>query len=188
MGGDDFQQVLAAAVQGDQDAFAALWRAHQPLLLRYLQVLAPGAAEDLASETWLVVARQLGRFGGHEGGFRAWLVEIARRQTRDWRRRQARRPVVPLPPNRLPDQVAVEDPAAAALERLSTRAALALIATLPPDQAEVVTLRAVVGLDTGQVAAVLNKRPGAVRVLAHRGLRRLAQLAPPQPTRGGVTR
>jgi len=188
MGAEEFQQVVAAAAQGDEDAFAALWRAHQPALLRYLRVLAPSAAEDLASEAWLVVARQLGRFRGDEGGFRGWLVEIARRQAMDWRRRHTRRPVVPLPPELLPDQAAADDPAAAALEALSTQAALALIAALPPDQAEVVTLRVVVGLDTGQVAALLGKRRGAVRVLAHRGLRRLARLlAPPQPARGGVT-
>ena len=188
MDGDDFQHAVVAAAQGDQGAFAALWRAHQPALLRYLQVVAPGAAEDLASETWLVIARQLGRFRGQQPAFRAWLVEISRRQTLDWRRRQARRPAVSLPLDQLPDQAATDDPAAAALETLSTAAAIALVATLPPDQAEVVMLRAVVGLDTGQVAQVLRKRPGTVRVLAHRGLRRLAQLTPSHPARQRVTR
>jgi RNA polymerase sigma-70 factor (ECF subfamily) len=38
-----------------------------------------------------------------------------------------------------------------------------------------VTLRVVAGLDVGQVAAIVGKRPGTVRVLAHRGLRRLAE-------------
>jgi RNA polymerase sigma-70 factor (ECF subfamily) len=52
---------------------------------------------------------------------------------------------------------------------------MALIATLPPDQAEVVMLRVVAGLDVTEVARILGKRPGTVRVLAHRGLRRLAQ-------------
>jgi RNA polymerase sigma-70 factor (ECF subfamily) len=190
MGAEEFQQVMAVAAQGDEDAFAALWHAHQPALLRYLQmVAAPSAAEDLASEVWLVVARQLGRFRGDEPGFRAWLVEIGRRQAMDWRRRHARHPALSLPPELLPDQPAPDDPEATALEGLSTQAALDLIATLPPDQAEVLTLRAVVGLDSAQAAAVLGKRPGAVRVLAHRGLRRLAQLLASTPSaRRGVTR
>ena len=66
------------------------------------------------------------------------------------------------------------DPADDAIEALSTNAALALIATLPAEQAEAVLLRVVVGLDTNEAAAVLGKRPGTVRVAAHRGLRRLA--------------
>ena len=59
---------------------------------------------------------------------------------------------------------------------MSTAAALALIATLPRDQAEAVLLRAVVGLDATAAGKVLGKRAGAVRVAAHRGLRTLARL------------
>src|SRR5262249_52672813 len=55
-----------------------------------------------------------------------------------------------------------------------TERALALIRTLPPDQAEAVMLRVVVGLDVAATARVLGKRPGAVRIAAMRGLRRLA--------------
>jgi len=64
--------------------------------------------------------------------------------------------------------------AVAALDNLSTEAALALIASLPRGQAEVIVLRVVAGLDVGQVARIVGKRPGAVRVAAHRGLRALA--------------
>jgi RNA polymerase sigma-70 factor, ECF subfamily len=55
------------------------------------------------------------------------------------------------------------------------RAALALVAELPADQAEVVALRVLGGLAVVEVARILGKRPGTVRVLAHCGLRRLAQ-------------
>ena len=56
------------------------------------------------------------------------------------------------------------------------KAAVDLIATLPPDQAEAVLLRVVVGLDATAAGQVLGKRSGAVRTAAHRGLRRLAHL------------
>ena len=56
----------------------------------------------------------------------------------------------------------------------ATRRALALVMTLPPGQAEVIFLRVVAGLDCAQVGRLLGKTPGAVRVLSHRGLRRLA--------------
>jgi RNA polymerase sigma-70 factor, ECF subfamily len=184
-----FDAVLAAATQGDERAFAILWRELQPALLRYLRVVAPAACEDLASETWLEVARGLGRFQGTEAGFRSWVFTVARHRMVDWRRREARHPTTPLP--EIPERPGPRDAADSALEAISTRAALVLIAELPPDQAEVVALRVVGGLDVGQVAALVGKRPGAVRVLSHRGLRRLAErlgAERPAPRRGGVTR
>jgi RNA polymerase sigma-70 factor, ECF subfamily len=190
--GASFDAVLAAALRGDERAFAVIWRDLRPPLLRYLRVVAPAAAEDLDAETWLEVARGLGRFAGDEPGFRSWVFTIARHRVVDWRRREIRSPATPLPPEALPERSGPHDAADAALEALSTRAALALIGELPPDQAEVVTLRVVAGLDVGQVADIVGKRPGAVRVLSHRGLRRLAERVgrdvPAPPTRPrGVT-
>jgi len=49
----EFPGVLHAAAGGDEGAFARLYRDVHPLLLRYLQVVAPDAAEDLAAEVWL---------------------------------------------------------------------------------------------------------------------------------------
>jgi RNA polymerase sigma-70 factor, ECF subfamily len=83
---------------------------------------------------------------------------------------------------------APDDPVAAVLEGHSTRAALALVAELPPDQAEVVALRFLGGLEVAEVARIVGKRPGAVRVLAHRGLRRLASRVEAAGTVRGVTR
>jgi RNA polymerase sigma-70 factor (ECF subfamily) len=186
--GDAFDRVLKAAAGGDEHAFAELWRDLQPGLLRYLRVMAPAVAEDLASETWLDVIRGLTRFEGSELGFRAWVFTVARHRVTDWRRRMARQPAIPIPADLLPQQAAPDDPAGAAMESISTAAALALIAELPPDQAEVVALRSVAGLDVARVAEIVGKQPGAVRVLAHRGLRRLAQrFGTEQRLRGGVT-
>jgi len=174
--GEDFTAQLAAAQDGDETSFAALWRDLQPPLLRYLGVAAGPAAEDLASETWIRVARDLATFHGDERGFRGWVFTIARHRLVDWRRHEGRARTVSRPVEQLDGLGARDDPAAEALDRLSTDAALRLLAQLPADQAEVVTLRAVAGLDVPHVASVLGKRPGTVRVLAHRGLRRLADL------------
>jgi RNA polymerase sigma-70 factor (ECF subfamily) len=192
--GAAFDSVLAAAVGGDEHAFALLWRELQPGLLRYLEVVVPGAAEDLASETWVDVVRSLARFHGDEQRFRSWTFTIARHRATDHRRRSVRRPADLVPGDRLPDRAANDDPAATAMEHIATDHALALIAELPRDQAEVVALRVVAGLEVDEVARNVGKRPGAVRVLAHRGLRRLAErLEPGRPTHagpgaGGVTR
>jgi RNA polymerase sigma-70 factor, ECF subfamily len=174
--GPSFEAVLAAAAGGDEPAFGILWRDLQPGLLRYLNALAPGAGEDLASETWLRVVGRLDRFSGDERAFRAWVFTVARHRAVERWWRGAR---VDLP--------ARDDPAGAAVDAISSRAAVALIATLPPDQAEVVLLRVVAGLEVAEVAAITGKRPGHVRVLAHRALRRLAaRLGQPTLVRGAV--
>ena len=185
-----FDELVLAAKAGDEAAFAALWRELNPAVLRYLSVLAPAAAEDLAADVWLEVVRGLGRFEGGVAGFRSWIFTIARHRAVDWRRRAARQPAAPLPSDLLVERPAGDDPAAAALDALATRRALAVIAQLPPDQAEVVTLRVVAGLDVAQVAEIVGKRPGTVRVLGHRGLRRLAELVGSGPLLlgWGVTR
>jgi len=173
--GPAFDSVLAAAREGDEAAFAALWRDVNPALLRYLRVVAPSWAEDVASEVWLEVSVGLRRFAGPESGFRAWVFTAARQRAVDAARYAARRPAQPVPVELLIDRAGPDDPAAAAVEASSTRAALALVAELPPDQAEVVALRVIAGLDVARVAEIVGKRPGTVRVLAHRGLQRLAQ-------------
>jgi RNA polymerase sigma-70 factor, ECF subfamily len=184
--GPEFPAVLAAAATGDEDAFGRLWQDLQPRLLRYFLVAAPAVAEDLASETWLGVVRGIGRFRGGEPAFRAWVFTIARHGVLDWRRRAARRVTEDLPAAGQAELAAPDDPAADALAGLSTRAALGLVATLPADQAEAIVLRVVAGLEVERVAAIMGKRPGTVRVLTHRGLRRLAERLGADARLGGV--
>jgi len=175
--GCDFAVVFDAACGGDERALAALWRELHPALLRYLRAVDPGAAEDIASDTWLEVTRRLDRFSGDERAFRGWLFTIARHRLIDARRRAARHRTAPVA--WLPDRPGVDDPAADVLIDLSTRESLRLVAELPPEQAEAVLLRVMAGLDTDEVAQIMGKQPGNIRVLSHRGLRNLARrLAP----------
>src|SRR5437763_14981223 len=88
----------------------------------------------------------------------------------------ARRPPEVHADTSLLELSSAEDTVAAAEEDLSTEAALSLIAALPPAQAEVVFLRAVVGLSVADVASLVDHQPSTVRVMAHRGLRRLEHL------------
>ena len=171
--GFDFAATLDAARLGDDRALAALWLELQPALLRYLRVGDPDAAEDIASDTWLEVTRRLDRFTGGEREFRGWLFTIARHRLIDARRRAARHRTAPVA--WLPDRPGGDDPAADVLGDISTQASLRLVSELPPEQAEAVRLRVMVGLDTGEVAQIMGKQPGNVRVLSHRGLRNPAR-------------
>jgi RNA polymerase sigma-70 factor (ECF subfamily) len=166
---------LAAALDGDEGSFRVLYREVQPGLVRYLRVLVGADADDVASETWLQVCRDLRSFSGDAQGFRAWCVTIGRNRAMDHIRRARRRPETVPDDGSLAEMADAADTATLAADAIATREALALIASLPPDQAEAVLLRVVVGLDSASAAKVLGKRPGAVRTAAHRGLRRLAE-------------
>ncbi len=179
VGPADISLDVAEAQRGDEDAFKVIYRAVQPGLLRYLRVLVGDDAEDVASEAWLQIARDLPSFRGDSNGFRGWAVTIARHRALDHIRRQRRRPQHDVPVEHMTDLASPDDTAGRALETLSTDAAIQLIAGLPRDQAEAVLLRVVIGLDAQTAGRVLGKRAGAVRTAAYRGLRRLAeQLGP----------
>jgi len=174
--GDGFEDVLRAAQGGSGQAFSQLWRDGNPALVRYLRVMVPEAPEDVAADTWVHVVRRLVAFRGDEQEWRAWLFTTARRRAIDERRRLLRRPVAPLAevaPERLPVS---PDAAEVAIGHFATQSVMALVARLPAGQAEVILLRVVAGLDNEAVARLVGRSPGAVRVAAHRGLRRLAQI------------
>ena len=174
MGADEFESALAGASGGDEESFAVLWRMFNPSLRRVATAMAGhDDADDITSVVWVDVLRSIGSFTGTEDQFRAWLHTIARRRLIDLRRKEQRRPHDPL--DRHEDRPGPSvDPATWVETAAGTDAALRLIASLPPDQAEVVLLRVVAGLDVAAVASIVGKRPGNVRVLAHRGLRALA--------------
>ncbi|OKI09068.1 hypothetical protein AMK13_08895 [Streptomyces sp. CB02056] len=188
----DLTEAVRAAQGGDEEAFRLLFRTVQPGLLRYLRVLVGGRpegaqdAEDIASEAWLQIARDLRGFSGDGDGFRGWAATIARHRALDHLRARRRRPVADLPFEQLVELAAGDDTARAALATVGTADALALISRLPRDQAEAVLLRVVMELDAESAARVLGKRAGSVRMAAHRGLRRLAKLVEPLASGGGI--
>jgi RNA polymerase sigma-70 factor, ECF subfamily len=173
---DDLSSALAAARAGDEAAFVTVWRALHPPLLRYLRVRGDEGPEDIASETWMHVVRGLPTFSGDGAAFRAWLFTIARHRAIDQGRARGRRPVVPVGE---PAALEPRDVEPSAEERVladdATNRALELVATLPAAQAEMVMLRVVAGLDVSDVATLVNKKPGAVRVAVHRALQTLAR-------------
>ncbi|MFD9191757.1 RNA polymerase sigma factor [Streptomyces phaeochromogenes] len=134
--------VVARAQDGDETAFAVAYRIVQPGLLGYLRGFVGEDAEDVASDAWLEIARDLGRFKGDGAGFRGWTATIARHRALDHLRRQRVRPrsggteqdVLNLPgPHSTHDE---------ALETLSTERALELVRGRQPHRAGPATTRA----------------------------------------------
>jgi RNA polymerase sigma-70 factor (ECF subfamily) len=187
--GDDAELTAAvlAAQAGDETAFRTVYRAVHPRLLGYVRTLvADPDVEDVTSEAWLQIARDLGRFEGDADRFRGWAARIARNRALDHIRMRGRRPAIGGDETELTGRPAESDTAGEAIEALATGRTLSLIAQLPQDQAEAVVLRVVVGLDAKTAAETLGKRPGAVRTAAHRGLKRLAELLGGDPESAGA--
>ena len=169
-----FRSVLGAAKSGAEWAIAELYRDLQPRVLRFLHAQAPAHGDDLASEVWVDVARGLQRFDGDETAFRRWLFTIARRRLIDFRRSEERRRAAT---SKLVSQgvdLTGADPESLAVAASDEELALARIGRLPAAQAEVVLLRVVAGFDAEEVAALVGKSAGAVRVLQHRALKTLS--------------
>jgi RNA polymerase sigma-70 factor (ECF subfamily) len=172
----DLSAAVQAARGGSQEAFRLLYREVQPGLLRYLRGLVGGDdAEDLASETWLQIARDIRSFRDEGAGFRGWAATIARHRALDHIRRNQRRPSASLTADVLVDLPDTHDTADQVVRIDATNATIAFIATLPRDQAEAVLLRVVMGLDAQAAGQVMGKRPGAVRTATWRGLRKLGE-------------
>jgi RNA polymerase sigma-70 factor, ECF subfamily len=169
-------EALIKARAGDEAGFLVLWDALQPRLLRYLQVIGGDDVDDVAGETWLQVVRDLPKFRKDSADeFRAWLFTIARHRAIDAARSRRRFRDKVLAAGPAPSPVTSVNPVEdEVFHELSTRQAVAMVAGLSKDQAEVVALRVIAGLDTEAVARMLRKSPGAVRVALHRGLRALS--------------
>ncbi|HET6794848.1 MAG TPA: sigma-70 family RNA polymerase sigma factor [Acidimicrobiales bacterium] len=179
--GDRFPEVLEAAQQGAAWALADIYRDLHPAVVAFCRVRAGQDAEDLAADVFLAAAQGIRRFVGDEPSFRSWLFTIAYRTTqRHWQRTRRSTPVDPA--SALWER-SVGDAEAEALHDLGTAAALGLIRQLPDAQAEVVALRIVADLPVEEVSRIVGRRPGAVRALQLRALRRLARELPPEEGR-----
>ena len=172
----DLDAALAQSARGDHAALAVLYRALNPRLLRYLRHHAGPVAEDLASEVWLALAPQLAGFPGTFENLQALMFSIAHRRVVDEYRRRGRAPGR-APYDEAFDLADTDDPESVAVEQLTAQGAVELLVRkLPADQAEVVLLRVLGDLDVEQVAEIVGKSRGAVRIAQHRARQRLQQV------------
>jgi RNA polymerase sigma-70 factor (ECF subfamily) len=161
-------------IDGSAATFDALYRQISPRLKGYLRAAEPAEADDLEADVWLAITAQLDRFVGDENGFQALAFTIARRRVADHRRRRYRRRTDLVGNDALaahPDRDHFEADVIAAL---GTRDAVdELERRLPASQADVIRLRVLAGLTVDETSAILDRSPGAVRILHHRALKRL---------------
>src|SRR5690348_12578423 len=129
--GEAWNEVLVAAQGGAEWAFGRLYDEFNPRLERYFAARAPQAAEDLAADVWMGVARAFDRFGGGEAGFRSWIFTMAHRRMADYWEEIRIRPVGnSTDPSKLDRAIAPDDPEHEVLAAVSARAAVHRIASV----------------------------------------------------------
>lgn len=166
---DDRQ--LALAAQRDHTAFEQLYRRYVDRVYRYCYVHTGDSrdAEDLTAQTFLAALEGIGRYQ-RRGSFAAWLFGIARRKCNDHHRRRYQRPRVPLAAaGELDDPAAPDLEQGAADQRLLACIHQAL-GSLSPDRREALRLRFWGGLSTAEIAHVMGRREGAVKMLVSRAV------------------
>jgi RNA polymerase sigma factor (sigma-70 family) len=177
---DAFDSVLSAARAGADWAWKRIYDDLAGSVVGYLRVHGASDPEDLAGEAFLHVVRDLPRFAptsdDPERDFRAWVFTIVHRRLLDARRARSRRPP-PAPLESVAEPVG-GDVAEDAGHRLDRRRVLALLEDLPPDQRTVLLLRILGDMTIEEIARAVGKRPGAVKALQRRGLKRLSGAYP----------
>ncbi len=171
----EFEELVAAAQSGAPAALERIYATLSPIVVGYLRAQGSVEPEDLCSEVFVAVVRNLGRFRGDEAGFRSWVFTIAHRRLIDERRSLARRPATtPLSEALdLPGTEGVEE----TVERLlSLERVRALCDQLVPDQRDVVLLRLLGRLTIDEIATLLGKTVGATKALQRRGFRALHRM------------
>jgi RNA polymerase sigma-70 factor, ECF subfamily len=183
----DVEAMVRDARAGDVDALGRLYDTYRDRVARFAtgRLGDPEKAEDVTSETFEAVCRNLGSYRVGTD-FEAWLFTIAHRRVADHFRRRSRRREVALDeavhagsgggghalPGPLPATAGPEEAVLAAERRAEVAGAFR---RLRADQQEVLALRVLGGLSAAQVGEVLGKTEGAVRVAQHRALRSLRE-------------
>ncbi|MGQ0826527.1 MAG: RNA polymerase sigma factor, partial [Actinomycetota bacterium] len=156
--GARFADVLSAALTGDDRAFADIYRDLAPVVVGYVRGKGAREPDDVVAETFVAVARNLGRFTGDEAAFRSWVFTIAHRRLIDERRARGRRHDDPHDPATMPGVVT-------SFPDLDDGADVeALLAVLTPHHREVVLQRVVGGHPVKEGAPLMDKRESAVNV------------------------
>lgn len=168
-------ETIERAKHGDKDALSRLWSLLNPGLERYLSSLGCKFSEDIASESWISLSKVLPRFHGDISSLQGLLFQISRARLYDQLRKDYRQPrpsLMVVDPSTIDMfQKSPED----VLDESSSRT-LEWLAAIPTPQAEVVSLRVIVGLTHYEISQIIGKSEGAVRILFFRGIANLSEV------------
>lgn len=164
---DDSDEVLAAAVQNDREAFLTLYDRYVSRVERYIAGRTHSAdVEDIVSTTFLRALTGIGSYRADRGTFVAWLFTIARNAVTD--RYRTSQDGSAEDPDWTPD--AAPGPESQVLAREEQHAVHLALQSLTPDQRDALALRYFAELPFADIAHALGKSKPATKMLVRRGL------------------
>jgi RNA polymerase sigma-70 factor (ECF subfamily) len=169
------KELLGLARKHETQALTEIYDRYAESIYRYLYRLVgdAGYAEDLTSEVFVKLLQVLNTRKGPRTQLQGWLYRVAHNLAMDWFRQQNRRSSVSLNE----ELAAGGDSPPAAMERRQAHGQLhRAISQLTPDQQQVILLRFGEGLKLTEVAVLMDKSEGAIKVLQHRAVQRLRKL------------
>ena len=177
----DLEGYLVAAQKGDQAAFEIIWKNLNPRITRFAAVQCYGSSldyEEVVSEAWISVAKNISKFKGDFPAFRSWVYAITRNRLVDGTRKRDRQ----VKHGGDVTELNLEDKSQPMEELFESDEAVKIIVErinqLPKAQADIVMLRVVADLSVPETAKVVSKSENTVRVLCHRGLATLRESWP----------
>lgn len=177
-GEGDVDAATVAAAKRHPHRFAVLYRKYLPQVYSYAfyELGNHHDAEDVTERVFLSALSALPRFeerGVGRSTFRVWLFRIARNAISNQRRSLSRRREAPAAlAERVPSEI---DPDRLALRNEEHGQAWRAVGRLPADRRRAIVLRYVEEMSMAEIAAVMGRSEGAVRVLIHRALRSVAR-------------
>jgi RNA polymerase sigma-70 factor (ECF subfamily) len=161
--------LVVAARDGQPWALTEIWQRHAAGVTGYLRGRGARDAEDLTSDVFLAVFERLPGFHGDDADLRAFVFTVAHHRLVDDLRRRARRGEA-VPYDATADDRSAPSAETAALDAIGDQRVQEMLASLSPEQREVVLLRVIGDLSLEQTAQIVGKRVGAVKALQHRAL------------------
>lgn len=167
----DEARLVERAVGLDGNAFGRLYDMHVDRVYRhiYYRVGNEADAEDLTQQVFLKAWEAIRRYKRTESRFVAWLMTISHNVVIDFYRTRYKRDRAYLEGDTMTDE-SVPSPVQAAEARFQQQQVRRAISQLPRDQQHVILLRFIEGFRNPEVASIMGKSEGAIRVILHRGL------------------
>ncbi len=165
--------LIDAARRGEQNAWLDIVSELGPQIQGYARTKGVEDAEDLLQDVLTAVATGIHDFEGGWSNFRSWVFSIAYRRIADTHRSGFRRPRHVRYDSFADSGHASSNPESVVLVDTMTDASLEALNVLNDVEREVIVLRVIADLDTEEVAAVVDKKPGTVRVIQSRAMSKL---------------
>lgn len=171
--GPDTIELVKKAVNGDAEAFGELYMAYVNQIYRYVYFHNRNVpfAEDVTEEIFVKAWKAIASCKGREDSFLPWLYRIARNHLIDEIRKLKRKPTIDT------DITEVFESTGGQVEgHMAKQELMEGIDRLPPNQRQVILLKFIQGLETKEIAQLMGKSRGAVRIMQMRALENLRRI------------